>query len=282
MSRWLITGGTGMLGTDLAAVLRERGHSVTAAGRADLDVTDRAAVVRAVSHHDVVVNAAAYTRVDDAETDEATAMAINGTAAGNVAEATAAAGVRLVHISTDYVFDGAAHTPYPEDAPTHPLSAYGRSKAAGELLVTAADPAAIILRTAWLYGANGPSFVRAISSAAATRETLAVVTDQIGQPTWTMDVAQRILEVVDRAAPPGIYHATNSGRVNRLDFAREIFRIAGLDPQRIQPSTGEEHQRAAARPAWSVLGHDRWAVTGLQPMRGWRDALAAAHSAGVF
>jgi dTDP-4-dehydrorhamnose reductase len=282
MSRWLITGGTGMLGTDLADVLTSNGHTVTAASRADLDVTDAAAVADAVADHDIVVNAAAYTRVDDAETDEATATAINGTAAGSIAAATAATGARLVHISTDYVFDGTATEPYAEDAPTNPVSAYGRSKELGEKLVRAADPAAIVLRTAWLYGANGPSFVRAISSAAATRDTLSVVTDQVGQPTFTVDVAQRILDIVDANVPGGTFHATNSGQTNRLEFAREIFRLAGLDPSRVQASVGDEQRRPAPRPAWSVLGHDGWRSAGLAPLRDWRDALQAAHSLGVF
>jgi dTDP-4-dehydrorhamnose reductase len=282
MSRWLITGGTGMLGTDLADLLTSHGHTVTAASRADLDVTDAVAVADAVADHDIIVNAAAYTRVDDAEKDEEAATAINGTAAGSIAAATAAKGARLVHISTDYVFDGTAITPYAEDAPTNPVSAYGRSKELGERLVRAADPAAIVLRTAWLYGANGPSFVRAITSAAATRETLSVVADQVGQPTFTVDVAQRILDVVDASVPGGIYHATNSGYTNRHEFAREIFRCAGLDPSRVHAAVGEEQRRPAPRPAWSVLGHDGWKTVGLAPLRDWREALQSAHDLGVF
>ncbi len=280
--RWLITGGTGMLGTDLAALLRSTGAEVTAASRADLDITDASAVEAAVARHDVVVNAAAYTRVDDAETDEATAEAINGTAAGIVAAAAAATGATFVHLSTDYVFDGTATVPYPEGAPLSPLSAYGRSKAHGEVAVRRANPDAIVLRTAWLYGANGPSFVRAILNAALTRDTIGVVTDQIGQPTWTGDLAQRILDCVLAEVPGGIVHATNSGQATRLEFAREIFRLAGLDPQRVQPVVGNEQVRPAPRPAWSVLGHDGWGTTALPPMRDWREALIAAHTLGVF
>jgi dTDP-4-dehydrorhamnose reductase len=282
MTRWLITGGTGMLGTDLAAVLGAAGHDVTAVSHRELDVTDAVAVRLAVADHDVVVNAAAYTRVDDAETDEATATAINGTAAGIVAESAAAAGAALVHISTDYVFDGTATVAYAEDAEVHPVSAYGRSKALGEALVLAAHPSALVLRTAWLYGAHGPSFVRAIRSAAATRDTLRVVTDQVGQPTWTLDLAQRILDAVSAGVPAGIYHATNSGQANRLEFAKEIFRLAGLDPERVQPALGDEQQRPAPRPAWSVLGHEKWTTAGLGPLRDWRQALTEARSLDVF
>jgi dTDP-4-dehydrorhamnose reductase len=280
MSRWLITGGTGMLGTDLAAVLRDNGHDVTSPSRLELDITDLEAVKRAVADHDVVVNAAAYTRVDDAESDEATATAINGTAAGTVAAA--ARDRTFIHMSTDYVFDGTATAPYPEDAQPNPVSAYGRSKALGERLVGEAHSSPIVLRTAWLYGANGPSFVRAIRSAADSRETISVVTDQTGQPTFTVDVAQRILDLVAAGVPAGIYHATNSGTATRLEFAQEIFRVAGLDANRVVPSTGDEQRRPAARPAWSVLGHARWAAVGLEPLRDWREALRDAHSRGVF
>jgi dTDP-4-dehydrorhamnose reductase len=280
MSRWLITGGTGMLGTDLAAVLRDNGHDVTSPSRLELDITNLEAVKRAVADHDVVVNAAAYTRVDDAESDEATATAINGTAAGTVAAA--ARDRTFIHMSTDYVFDGTATAPYPEDAQPNPVSAYGRSKALGERLVGEAHSSPIVLRTAWLYGANGPSFVRAIRSAADSRETISVVTDQTGQPTFTVDVAQRILDLVAAGVPAGIYHATNSGTATRLEFAQEIFRVAGLDANRVVPSTGDEQRRPAARPAWSVLGHARWAAVGLEPLRDWREALRDAHSRGVF
>jgi dTDP-4-dehydrorhamnose reductase len=280
MSRWLITGGTGMLGTDLAAVLRDNGHDVTSPSRLELDITDLEAVKRAVADHDVVVNAAAYTRVDDAERDEATATAINGTAAGTVAAA--ARDRTFIHMSTDYVFDGTATAPYPEDAQPNPVSAYGRSKALGERLVGGAHSSPIVLRTAWLYGANGSSFVRAIRSAADSRETISVVTDQTGQPTFTVDVAQRILDLVAAGVPAGIYHATNSGTATRLEFAQEIFRVAGLDANRVVPSTGDEQRRPAARPAWSVLGHARWAAVGLEPLRDWREALRDAHSRGVF
>ncbi|HRN30117.1 MAG TPA: dTDP-4-dehydrorhamnose reductase, partial [Terrimesophilobacter sp.] len=213
--RILITGANGMLGRDLQTVLAATEHDVTALGRAELDVTDRAAVLAAVEGHDWVVNSAAYTAVDDAETDATTAHAVNATAAGYLAEASATHRARMVQISTDYVFDGTANEPYAEDHPVNPLSVYGRTKADGERLVREAAPDAIILRTAWLYGEHGPNFVTAILRATRARETVSVLTDQRGQPTWTRDLAERIRLVIDHGVPGGTYHATNAGDASR-------------------------------------------------------------------
>lgn len=269
-----------MLGRDLATVLADR--DVTALTRADLDITDAAAVDAAVAGHRVVLNAAAYTRVDDAETDEAAALAINGTGAGLLAEAAARHGARLVQYSTDYVFDGSATTPYAEDAPRHPVSAYGRTKAVGEELVLAAHPTgAFVIRTAWLYGAHGPNFAKTMRRFAAERETLTVVNDQVGQPTWTMDLARRTVELLDADAPAGIYHGTNGGQGSWFDFARAVFVEAGLDPERIQPTDSTAFVRPAPRPAYSVLGHAGWARAGLGPLRDWREALVEAAAAGA-
>ncbi|MDZ4045702.1 MAG: dTDP-4-dehydrorhamnose reductase, partial [Rhodoglobus sp.] len=203
MTRYLVTGAGGMLGADLARALE--GRDATLLARADLDVTDAAAVDAAVAGHDVVINAAAYTKVDDAETHEDEATLINGTAAGILAEAAARHGARIVQVSTDYVFDGTATSPYPEDAPRNPVSAYGRSKAVGEELVERAHPGGhYIVRTAWLYGGGGPNFAKTMLRLAADRDTIGVVTDQVGQPTWTGDLAERIVSLLDSDAPAGI------------------------------------------------------------------------------
>lgn len=281
--RILLVGAGGMLGRDLVAALE--GRTVTALTRAELDVTDADAVDAAVAaaHADVVINATAYTRVDDAESHEDEAFAVNAIAPGLLADAAARHGARLIHISTDYVFDGTATSPYPEAAQRNPVSAYGRTKAEGELRVLAALPdGAAILRTAWLYGEHGASFPRTMLRLATERDTLTVVDDQRGQPTWSRDLAGRIVELVDLGVPAGIFHATSSGETTWFGCAREVFVLAGLDAERVQPTDSAAFVRPAPRPEYSVLGHDAWASIGLPPLREWREALGAAMAAGVL
>jgi dTDP-4-dehydrorhamnose reductase len=280
--RWLLTGAGGMLGQDLAQVLAGRDDlTVTAAGRAELDLTDADAVRAAVGGHEVVLNAAAWTDVDGAETDEAAATAVNGHAVATLAAACAEAGARLVHVSTDYVFSGQASSPYPEDAPTAPLNAYGRSKLVGEQAVARLLPdTGYVVRTAWLYGAHGPNFVATMLRLAGQRDHLDVVDDQHGQPTWSHDLARRLVDLADAAragtAPAGIYHGTASGSTTWYGLARAAFALRGLDPDRIRPTTSEAFRRPAPRPGYSVLGHERWSMAGLPPMRDWHDMLAGA------
>jgi len=278
--RYLVVGAGGMLGTDLQTALA--GREVTALTRSRLDVTDASAVAAAVAGHGVVINASAYTKVDDAESHESDAFAVNAVGAGNLATAAAAAGAKLVQVSTDYVFDGAATTPYAESTPTAPVSAYGRSKAEGERLVLAAHPdGSYIVRTAWLYGENGGNFARTMLSLAASRPTVSVVDDQLGQPTWTLDLANQIVALLDNDAPAGVYHGTNSGSTSWFGFARAVFAESGLDPDRVLPTTSADFVRPAPRPAYSVLGHDAWTAAGIAPMRPWGEALAAAVAAGA-
>ena len=270
-----------MLGSDLVAALA--GREVTALTRADLNVVDAAATLEAVAGHDIVFNAAAYTRVDDAEAHESEATSINAVGAGNLAAAAREAGAVLVQFSTDYVFDGRATAPYSEGAPINPVSAYGRSKAAGERAALDANPwRTIILRTAWLYGAHGPNFAATMLRLAAERDTLTVVSDQVGQPTWTRDLAARTITLLDSGTPEGIWHGTNSGQASWFDFARAIFENAGLDPERVTPTDASQFVRPAPRPAYSVLGHDGWADAGLTPLRDWRDALREAFATGAL
>lgn len=278
---WLVTGAAGMLGHDLRAVLTAQGRAHTAATRADLDLTDVASVHAAVAGHDVVVNAAAWTDVDAAETHEAAATAVNGTGVANLARACAGTGALLLHVSTDYVFPGDAARPYPEDAPTGPINAYGRGKLAGERAVTRLLPrTGYLVRTAWLYGAHGRNFVATILRLAAERDRLEVVDDQLGQPTWSYALARRLVELGVAArsgrAPAGAYHATATGQTTWYGLAREVFARSGLDPERIRPTTSDRFPRPARRPAYSVLGHDRWAAAGLTAMPDWRTSLAEA------
>ncbi|MFE2415999.1 dTDP-4-dehydrorhamnose reductase [Streptomyces hokutonensis] len=282
--KWLVTGAGGMLGHDVLDELARRGEQFVGLDRTALDITDPASVDRAFAEHhpDVVVNCAAYTAVDDAETDEERALRINGEGPRLLARACAASGARLVHVSTDYVFDGEARsTPYPEEYPTAPRTAYGRTKLAGERAVLEELPgASAVVRTAWLYGAHGRNFVRTMIELEARRDTLDVVDDQCGQPTWSADVAQQVVllgaKLSHRDGSHGIFHATSSGEATWFELAREVFRLIGADPDRVRPTNSEAFVRPAPRPAYSVLGHDRWKEAGLEPLRDWREALAAA------
>ncbi|MFC4031146.1 dTDP-4-dehydrorhamnose reductase [Streptomyces polygonati] len=282
MTRWLITGAAGMLGRDLTAVLGSLpGGEVTALARADLDITDGPAVDAAVAGHDVVVNAAGWTDVDGAEQDEAAATRTNGEGVRRLAEACARRGATLLQISTDYVFAGDADRPYREDSPTGPLGAYGRGKLAGELAVRQLLPErGFVVRTAWLYGEHGRNFVATMLELAARRDTLDVVDDQLGQPTWSRALAVRLAGLGEAAlagrAPAGIYHGTASGQVTWFGLARAVFELSGLDPERVRPTTSDRFPRPARRPAYSVLGHDGWARAGLEPLPDWREQLAAA------
>jgi dTDP-4-dehydrorhamnose reductase len=270
--RWLITGAGGMLGRDLCAVLAASGETdVVATTRADLDITDPAAVRDAVDGADVVVNAAAWTNVDGAETDEQTATAVNGYAVRNLAET---AGKRLIQVSTDYVFDGAASAPYAEEAPQAPINAYGRGKAIGEQAALAAGGS--VVRTAWLYGAHGPNFVRTMLRLAASRETVDVVDDQVGPPTWSHALAGQIVALARSGASPGVYHGTAAGSTSWFGLAQAVFAAAGLDPARVRPTTSAKFVRPAPRPAYSVLGHAGWAGTGVEPLPDWRSMLTSA------
>lgn len=270
---WLVTGAGGQVGRALRAALDD----VVALSRAELDITDASAVEAAIGTHrpDVVVNAAAYTNVDAAETDEAAAHAINAEGPANLAAACTKTGARLLHISTDYVFSGEATVPYDVDDETGPRSAYGRTKLAGEQAVL---PDAWVVRTSWVYGAPG-SFVDTIARLERERDTITVVADQWGSPTWARDLAAGLIELVEKAPPPGIYHCTNTGGATRQEQAQAVFEELGADPARVQPVTTAEMPRPAERPAYAVLSDRSWRTAGLTPLQPWRRALHEAMEA---
>lgn len=278
--RLLITGAGGMLARALRLELPARGHEVLALTREALDVRDPDGCRRTLerARPDAVLHCAAYTRVDDAESDEGAARALNADATANVARACGAVGARLVYPSTDYVFDGSASTPYPPDAPTAPLNAYGRTKLEGERLALSLSDA-LVVRTSWLYGAGGRNFVATILERAASGEPLRVVDDQHGSPTWTHDLAHVLARLLENDASPGVYHACGGGETTWYGFAREAIRLAGLTTE-VQPVTSDAFPRRARRPRNSRLDCSTTEVV-VGPMRDWREALAAALRAGV-
>lgn len=267
--RWLIAGANGMLGQDLVARVQGAGHEVIAVDRPDIDITDPASVEKNVNDVAVVVNVAAFTAVDKAEEEEAAAFNVNATGPEVLARRCAQIGARLVHISTDYVFSGDSETPYGENDLIEPKSAYGRTKAAGEWAIQVNTPDFLIIRTAWLYGAHGNSFPATMARLAQTHPTIDVVTDEWGQPTWTVDLADLIVRLVEAKAPSGIYHGTSAGKTNWNTFAQEVIESAGHDRAMIKETTAAAFDRPAPRPHFSVLDHGALNAIGVAPIGNW-------------
>jgi dTDP-4-dehydrorhamnose reductase len=278
--RVLITGGGGMLATALARTLRERGHTPVLPDKSGLDVTQRDSIVAAFDQHQptLVLNCAAFTKVDLCETEQELANLINGKGAGELAFESAQRGAKFVHFSTDYVFDGTLRRPLRPDDPVGPRSAYGQSKLMGEQLIDElGSERDLIIRTAWLYGPNGPNFVKTMVNVAKAGKPLRVVDDQVGSPTYTLDLAAATLELVDRGAR-GVWHLSNSGETTWFDFAREIFQEWGLQPD-LQPTTSDAWKAGRAniadRPAYSVLDVTPFAQLTGHATRHWRQAMSA-------
>nr|WP_233608045.1 dTDP-4-dehydrorhamnose reductase [Nocardia stercoris] len=280
--RLVVTGAAGQLGRALIAAAPAAGAGeVLALGRADLDITDPAAAAALLRRGDVVINCAAYTAVDRAETEAAAAFAVNGTGPAVLATACAEIGADLIHVSTDYVFDGTGTAPYEPSDPTGPTSVYGRSKLAGEQAVLALAPAAVVVRTAWVYTGDQRDFVATMRRLEGERDTVTVVDDQIGSPTYAPDLAAGLLELAarlpGRAHPiPPILHATNGGSASWYELARAVFTELGADPGRVRPCTSDEYPSPVRRPAYSVLSPRAWSAAGLTPLRDWRAAVHAA------
>jgi dTDP-4-dehydrorhamnose reductase len=283
--RIVITGAGGQVGRFLAAEAARQDRDVLALTSGEWDITAADAAARFVEPGDVVVNCAAYTAVDAAESDEPRAYAVNAEGAGNVARACAKASARMIHISTDYVFSGSfagPPRPYDLDDPTGPLSVYGLSKLAGERAVHDELPEAHVLRTSWVYTGEGNDFV-ATMRRLAEHDGLAehdrpidVVADQVGSPTYVADLVGALLQLIDDQLTAPRLHAANAGAVSRFEQARAVFEEIGADPGRLHPVKTADHPRPAPRPPYSALSARRSAEAGLTPLRPWRDALAAA------
>jgi dTDP-4-dehydrorhamnose reductase len=272
--RVLITGAAGMLGRDVTEAAAAAGHDVVALGRAELDIVDRDATVAAIGAviPDCVINCAAFTDVDGAEQQAALANAVNGDGAAHVAAAASAAGAWTLHVSTDYVFDGAKRSPYVESDPAGPQSEYGRSKLAGERAVARAAPDAhTTVRSSWLFGAQGRSFPATILRLAGQRDQLTVVEDQVGCPTFTGHLAQALITLAERR-PLGIVHVAGGGQCSWYEFAVQIVARSGHTCE-VTPGTTVELGRPAPRPAYSVLGTER--ADAAPRLADWRDGLDA-------
>ncbi|MFH1366696.1 MAG: dTDP-4-dehydrorhamnose reductase [Patescibacteria group bacterium] len=264
----LILGAKGMLGTDLMQVFSD--HQPTGLDLPDLDITDNLALEKKLKElrPELVINAAAYTKVDDCEENIELAYNVNGRAPGYLAKYCRQIGAKLVHYSTDYVFNGQKKKGYREDDTVSPLNMYGKTKMMGEKVVFDQIDEHYILRTAWLYGQNGPNFVKTMIDLSEKQPELKVVNDQFGSPTYTLDLAKKTKEIIeDKKIKFGTYHLTNSGTCSWYEFAIKIFEILGKDVK-ITPVTTEEFPRPAKRPKYSILKN-----TKLEPLRSWEEAL---------
>jgi dTDP-4-dehydrorhamnose reductase len=268
-----VLGTPGQLGGDLLDEGTRQGLEMVGRTQWECDITDGAAVERAIAEvrPDAVINGAAWTQVDAAEEHEAEAEAVNATGAGLVAAACASARIRCCHVSTDYVFDGTATAPIPEDAVASPRSAYGRTKWHGEVAVREHCADHLIVRTSWLYGRQGPNFVLTMLRLAAERPEIRVVADQHGAPTWTGHLAPAMLRLLE-VGPPGTYHLTNRGVTTWYDFAVAIIGARALQAE-VVPITTSEFPLPAARPAYSVLDNRAWRELGEPPLPEWQEGL---------
>jgi dTDP-4-dehydrorhamnose reductase len=277
---WLITGGSGQLGIAVAQELEKRGTAFDAWSSKDLDITQSSSVSEAIEKlcPTVIINCAAWTDVDGAESHEIDASRVNRDGPEHLALAAKLSNSKLIHISTDYVFSGKSQSPWQIADEINPQSAYGRTKAQGESRVLGSYPEnSFVVRTAWLYSPRGKNFARTMTKLALTGDReVRVVNDQVGQPTSASDLAKQLVELGLSTSPTGVYHGTNSGQATWFEFAQEIFKLSGADVSRVSPVSSSEYQRPAKRPSYSVLSHDAWASTSVEPLRDWRIALADA------
>lgn len=277
---WLITGGSGQLGIAVSKELDKRGIPFGAWSSKDLDITQSSTVSEAIEKLSpiVIINCAAWTDVDGAESREVDALRVNSDGPENLALAARKSDSKLIHVSTDYVFSGESQAPWQIGDEINPHSAYGRTKAQGESRVLASYPKnSFVVRTAWLYSPWGKNFAKTMTKLALKGDgEVRVVNDQFGQPTSASDLAKQLVELGSSTSPAGIYHGTNSGQATWFEFAQEIFKLSGADIGRVIPVSSTEYPRPAMRPSYSVLSHDAWASTSVKPMRDWRIALVDA------
>jgi dTDP-4-dehydrorhamnose reductase len=277
---WLITGGSGQLGVAVSNELDKQKMAFDALSSKDLDITRSSRVSEAIIKFapKVIINCAAWTDVDGAESHEFDASRVNSDGPENLALAAKLCNSKLIHVSTDYVFSGESQTPWQIEDEINPQSAYGRTKALGESRVLATYPeSSFIVRTAWLYSPWGKNFAKTMTKLAINGEDeVRVVNDQVGQPTSAIDLAEQLVRLGQSTSLAGIYHGTNSRQATWFEFAQEIFNLVGANVGRVTPVSSNQYSRPAKRPSFSVLSHDSWASTSIKPMRDWRIALTEA------
>ena len=271
---WVILGANGQLGKELYYLLKSSNIEVLGLTKNEIDLANPESIIEKLSKYPAkyLVNCAAYTQVDKAEEEIDLANKVNGLAVGQIAKYALENYIPFVHISTDYVFDGSSKTPYKETDQTNPQSVYGKSKLLGETETLSRNPKAYILRTAWVYGAHGRNFPKIIADKLRSGESLQVVDDQIGSPTWTFDLANAIIEILEKKPDPGIYHVTNSEFCSWFEFAKEIAKSLKIDENKITSTTSDKYIRPAKRPSYSVLSNEKWVKAGLKPMPSWKNS----------
>ena len=268
----LITGSSGMLGHDLIEVLKDK-HDLILSTSKTLDITDKDKTIEFIRENkpDIVINSAAYTDVDGCETNRELAYSVNGEGVRNLAIGCAEVDCPLVQISTDYVFNGKSDRPWAEDDEIGPISIYGKSKLEGEEAILKILDKYFIVRTAWLYGINGKNFPKTMLELSENHSEITVVYDEVGSPTYTLDLARKISELIETDYY-GIYHITNSGSCSWCEFSRYIFELAGRDVKVI-PVTAAEFARPAPRPSYSVLENKKLIENGFEPLRNYKEAI---------
>jgi dTDP-4-dehydrorhamnose reductase len=272
---WLVVGANGQLGRCMTELLESQSVEYVALGHQQLDITDSVAVEKVFEELKpvIVLNAAAWTAVDDAEEHEDEALQVNVQGPVNLAKSAALVGARLIHVSTDYVFDGEAKSPYKVDSQTEPQNAYGRTKLAGEKAVLELGDNVCVVRTAWLYSEHGKNFAKTMAAPALRGEGVRAVNDQFGQPTSAHDLAQLIFKISQTDQLPSVVHGTNAGEATWFQFAQEIYSLLGADHDLVSPVDTSAFPTVAKRPVYSVLSHDDFSSWGLQPMQDWKSGL---------
>jgi dTDP-4-dehydrorhamnose reductase len=275
MQRVLLLGGSGILGSEVLLLLQNQNMDYVAPTSSDLDITDKDKVHKFVSDFRPmwIINCAAWTNVDGAESSFEDAIKLNEIAVGNVGVAADLFECKVIHISTDYVFDGESSEPYLETSQVHPLNKYGESKLLGEQALLEALPSAYVVRTSWLYGVSGKNFVKTIAGKALRGEEAKVVNDQVGSPTSARDLAIGIVSILRNQPESGIYHYSNRGNCSWFELAQEIYEIVGADRELVHPISSETFSFVARRPSFSLLSKEKWISAGLSGVPEWKDSL---------